>query len=598
MTSISQDLPDDNTLLPLVGSPGNDEFTFVVDSGSDSVILTGESGPSLSDTLLPLVGSPGNDGFTYVGDSGDSNITLTASTGNDLITVTDGSGSDFTPTITASTGNDLVTVTGGSGSDFTPTITGGSGSDLITPTITGSSGSDLITPTLTFDDIITSPSDFPVRDRDWSIYGGKGEDILPGGNESSSISGGSATDPVVGDENPILYVSNTDPYPSSSGTVRRIFHEHLIVRDILGYDDSVTITSFNAKDPSQGTTQKLSLNEWKFTPSESLDGIAETEVTLSNGVTETIRFYRTLTGGDIDIQAVSSINSRTTPLGEDLSEFLGVTITNEDGTVRSGITESQLLTGIYNENGTKEGLSAEVFSIRSGAETDAISLTFETYEVNGEKLFVFDEYVNNVDRILFDYTVDSSTDSIDPLALTGFFRAEEQRTGSTYEQYTWDQLSPVSPSPQIEAGTEGVDFWYDGAISPNFDQDAFWYRGAAPLEEGGDSKYWFKFKNTDTTDELTGGGEYALVATKRDALDNGETLDSLTGEYVFSKSFASPDGIRLYAGIDEAAIQELSNFGAEDIEVYRWDVAAGQIVGTDGREILGGRLDNRFRHHR
>ena len=121
-----------------------------------------------------------------------------------------------------------------------------------------------------------------------------------------------------------------------------------------------------------------------------------------------------------------------------------------------------------------------------------------------------------------------------------------------------------------------------------------WYRGAAPLEEGGDSKYWFKFKNTDTTDELNGGGEYALVATKRDALDNGETLDSLTGEYVFSKSFVSPDGIRLYSGIDEAAIQELSNFGAEDIEVYRWDVDAGQIVGTDGREILGSRLDNRF----
>ena len=148
--------------------------------------------------------------------------------------------------------------------------------------------------------------------------------------------------------------------------------------------------------------------------------------------------------------------------------------------------------------------------------------------------------------------------------------------------------------PLVETGVEGVDFWYDGAISPNFDQDAFWYRGAAPLEEGGDSKYWFKFKNTDTTDELTGGGEYALVATKRDALDNGETLDSLTGEYVFSKSFVSPDGIRLYAGIDEAAIQELSNFGAEDIEVYRWDVDAGQIVGTDGREILGSRLDNRF----
>ena len=153
---------------------------------------------------------------------------------------------------------------------------------------------------------------------------------------------------------------------------------------------------------------------------------------------------------------------------------------------------------------------------------------------------------------------------------------------------------PFFNTSPTEAGTEGVDFWYDGEISPNFDQDAFWYRGAAPLEEGGDSKYWFKFKNTDTTDELTGGGEYALVATKRDALDNGQTLDSLTGEYVFSKSFASPDGIRLYAGIDEAAIQELSNFGAEDIEVYRWDVAAGQIVGTDGREILGGRLDNRF----
>ena len=106
-----------------------------------------------------------------------------------------------------------------------------------------------------------------------------------------------------------------------------------------------------------------------------------------------------------------------------------------------------------------------------------------------------------------------------------------------------DEL-PFFDTTVTEAGVEGVDFWYDGAISPNFDQDAFWYRGAAPLEEGGDSKYWFKFKNTDTTDELTGGGEYALVATKRDALDNGETLDSLTGEYVFSKSFASPDGIR------------------------------------------------------
>lgn len=152
----------------------------------------------------------------------------------------------------------------------------------------------------------------------------------------------------------------------------------------------------------------------------------------------------------------------------------------------------------------------------------------------------------------------------------------------------------TEPTLALEAGTEGVDFWYDGVISPNYDQDAFWYRGAAPLEEGGESKYWFKFKNTETTDELTDGGEYALIATKRDALDNGASIDSITGEYAVSKSFVSPDGIRMYAGIDEAAIQELSNFGAEDIEVYRWDVEAGQIVGTDGREILGGRLDNRF----
>lgn len=154
-------------------------------------------------------------------------------------------------------------------------------------------------------------------------------------------------------------------------------------------------------------------------------------------------------------------------------------------------------------------------------------------------------------------------------------------------------VQPEAPSI-VSEGVEGVDFWYDGAISPNFDQDAFWYRGGAPLEAGGESKYWFKFKNTDTTDVITGGGEYALVATKRDALDNGASLDSLTGDYVFSKSFVSPDGIRLYAGIDEAAVRELSNNGAEDIEVYRWDVTAGQIVGTDGREILAGRLDNRF----
>lgn len=191
--------------------------------------------------------------------------------------------------------------------------------------------------------------------------------------------------------------------------------------------------------------------------------------------------------------------------------------------------------------------------------------------------------------------MDPNTGDIAP-TLGGNIPPREAYDGtSAIERYCVcvDEL-PFFVDPLIESGVEGVDFWYDGAISPNFNQDAFWYRGGAPLEEGGDSKYWFKFKNTDTTDVLTGGGEYALVATKRDALDNGASLDSLTGEYVFSKSFVSPDGIRLYAGIDEAAIQELSNGGAEDIEVYRWDVAAGQIVGTDGREILGGRLDNRF----
>lgn len=164
-----------------------------------------------------------------------------------------------------------------------------------------------------------------------------------------------------------------------------------------------------------------------------------------------------------------------------------------------------------------------------------------------------------------------------------------------YSTLTIEAPEPSPPSsPLIEAGVEGVDFWYDGGISPNFDNDAFWYRGAAPLEEGGDSKYWFKFKNTSATDELTNGGEYALVATLRDALDDGAIIDELTGQSVFSKSFTSPDGIRLYAGIDETAIQELSNFGAEDIEVYVYDVAAEQIVGTDGREILGSRLDNQF----
>ena len=156
-------------------------------------------------------------------------------------------------------------------------------------------------------------------------------------------------------------------------------------------------------------------------------------------------------------------------------------------------------------------------------------------------------------------------------------------------------VQPEAPVTELtEAGTEGVDFWYDGQISENFDQDAFFYRGTAPLDQGGDSKFWFLFKNTDLTDELTGNGEYALVATRKDALDNGESLDSITGEYAISKSFVSPDGIRMYAGIDEASVQELSNFGAEDIEVYRYDIQNETVLLTDSREILGGRLSNEF----
>lgn len=269
------------------------------------------------------------------------------------------------------------------------------------------------------------------------------------------------------------------------------------------------------------------------------------------------------------------------------------------------VTEEEIRS-MYND-GTSETNNLEIKVTGGGFRSAGVDPNADVYLVeDGVWGIRQEDYAGRADKnsnlVYFFYTV---TDPDTGESFSDFSRQGVKVAPSGYTpEYTLDEATDPIVSDSginfydedslIEAGVEGVDFWYDGAISPNFNQDAFWYRGGAPLEEGGDSKYWFKFKNTDTTDVLTGGGEYALVATKRDALDNGASLDSLTGEYVFSKSFVSPDGIRLYAGIDEAAIQELSNGGAEDIEVYRWDVAAGQIVGTDGREILGGRLDNRF----
>ena len=193
----------------------------------------------------------------------------------------------------------------------------------------------------------------------------------------------------------------------------------------------------------------------------------------TDGVSKSLRLSPGSFTTDLDIGG-RVVNSRVELVGE---QFTWASFFEDKQIVSGGqyvLTEAELSSGKVDPDGDDtltrfDGLNDMVGDTRviGKVGSEDIILTLTEFDQNGDRVYTVTIPSGEFSGQTADfYNVKFATIE-DPASYedTLFTKSLRLSSGSYSET--------IESTSLIEAGVEGVDFWYDGAISPNFDQDAF-----------------------------------------------------------------------------------------------------------------------------